>query len=138
MNRRAFIDDRNCFVCGEDNPDGLQVEPEVQPGECHISWTPRPCYQGYADVLHGGIAALLLDEAMAYAARSLVGNCATAEMSTRFMRPISTHVPLRVDGRVVDRRRRLLTTEAELTQDGNVCARATARFVLVRQPVPGE
>jgi len=118
-----------CFVCGRDNPRGLHLEPEGRDGRCSFTWTPGQEFQGWSGIVHGGIIAALLDEAMAYAAMSTGGRHATAEMSLRFHRPVSTGEPLDVEGTVEIVRGRVDLTSAVLSQGGVRCASATARFV---------
>ena len=52
----------NCFGCASGNEHGLRCE-FYEEGEyitCH--WMPRPEFQGFFHVLHGGIQATLMDE----------------------------------------------------------------------------
>ena len=52
----------NCFGCNPANPLGLQMS-FFEEGEQVLSfWEPRDDYQGFNDVLHGGIQATLMDE----------------------------------------------------------------------------
>jgi acyl-coenzyme A thioesterase PaaI-like protein len=55
---------RQCFACGDANPIGLQLGDIRREGdEVHATLHPRPEYQGYPGVLHGGLSATALDEA---------------------------------------------------------------------------
>lgn len=130
---REFLDDRYCFACGEDNPAGLHLDINADSGKCEVNWMPEKRFQGYSGVLHGGIISTLMDETMAYAAISLVGAAATGEISVRFRKPVKTDCMIRVTARVTERKGRLLLTEAELLQDGNRMASATARFLDVER-----
>lgn len=131
MTSREFARDNLCFVCGRDNAGGLRLDPSAQDGRALLEWTPDPRYQGYAGVLHGGIISTLLDETMIYAAMSRVGRAATVEISVRFLKPVRTGVPLRVTAEILEQRRRIVTAEAELVQEGEVRARAAGKFVTV-------
>ncbi|HOO78461.1 MAG TPA: PaaI family thioesterase [bacterium] len=52
----------NCFGCSPDNLQGLKMEFREE-GETVVStWDPASYFQGYLNVLHGGIQAALLDE----------------------------------------------------------------------------
>ena len=56
-------DDANtCFVCGPDNPEGLQIKFRLEDGLCRAEYTPPPKFCGYDDVTHGGILFGLLDD----------------------------------------------------------------------------
>ena len=61
------VADNYCFVCGKDNPLGLKIKvryyPDALAAETALT-LPRE-YQGWADVIHGGILSTLLDEMMA-------------------------------------------------------------------------
>ena len=127
----AIYDDDHCFVCGRDNTSGLGLSPEADGGSAVIQWTPPKVYQGYSDVLHGGLVSTLCDEAMAYAVKSLVGDAVTARMEVRFSRPVATAVPLEVRAEVTESRRRTVTAEARILQEGEVRATASGTFVSV-------
>ena len=129
MNQDEYREYNNCFACGKENPVGLKVSPERADGRSRLTWSPGPLYEGYRNVIHGGIVSTLLDEAMAYAALSLVKSCATAEMQVRFLRPVSSTGEIVIEGRVVDRKHRLVRTEARLLQDGIEKAHATGKFI---------
>ncbi len=129
MRRGMFEEDRYCFVCGEENPLGLHLHPRRQDGTCEIIWTPPREYQGFSDVLHGGILSMLLDEVMAHAAHGAAGTAATARITTRFRAPARTGREMIVRGWVTRSRKALLFTEAEVLQDGELKASAEGLFV---------
>ena len=129
-----FDDDRYCFVCGEKNPFGLQLEPVGENGKGTIVWTPEKRHQGYTGVVHGGLISTLLDEAMAYAAMSVAGFCATADISVKFRKPVHTGETVRIEAELVEQRGRILKLQATAFQEGEEKARGRATFVAV----PGE
>ncbi len=126
-----FRDDRHCFVCGELNESGLRLSPAGENGRGTIRWTPGSEHQGYAGVVHGGLISTLMDEAMAYAAMSLYGSCATREISMRFRRPVSTQIELIVEAEVIETRGRIVRLKATLQQDGIEKSTATGTFIRV-------
>ena len=85
-----------CLVCGLKNPFGLLTAfYELENGELAALFTAREEHQGYPGRLHGGIATALLDETIGRAImiryRDNVWGV-TAEISTRFLRPIPLDV----------------------------------------------
>ncbi len=52
----------NCFGCSQSNQTGLQLSFIEDGDEIVSSWLPRSSFQGYWNVLHGGIQATLMDE----------------------------------------------------------------------------
>ncbi len=54
---------RHCFVCGLENPAGLQLKIyQIEPGVIETTFTPPEHFQGFPGLLHGGITATILDE----------------------------------------------------------------------------
>jgi len=126
-----FDDDRYCFVCGEENPRGLHLKPQGEGGAGKVVWTPRKWHQGFSGVVHGGFIATVMDEAMAYAAMSAAGFCATAEITVKFRKQVLTDMQVEVNAKLVERRGRILKLEASLIQDGEEKAAARATFISV-------
>lgn len=52
----------NCFGCSPDNSSGLQLKFEIEGDEVVCVWHPQPHFQGWMNVLHGGIQATMMDE----------------------------------------------------------------------------
>jgi uncharacterized protein (TIGR00369 family) len=126
----------DCFVCGQQNPGGLRLSFTVDPDRQTIEteWIPPGKYQSYTDVLHGGMVALLLDEAVGKLALSLGMPVVTAELTVRYLRPVPTGQRLRISARITDVKRRLLQGEAEaILEDGTAAAKATAKLMRARQ-----
>lgn len=128
----VFDDDRYCFVCGEKNPFGLHLEPVGKNGKGTILWNPEKRHQGYSGVVHGGLISTLLDEAMAYAAISVAGFCATADISVKFRKPVRIGETVKVEAELVERRGPVLRLKATVFQDGEEKARAFATFINVQ------
>lgn len=108
-------------------------------GNTAVSETSLPAvFQGYRGIAHGGIVMALIDEAMAYAAGSVGWKGVTAEVATRFRRPVPLETALRLVGRVVWERRNVVGVEAEiLDMDGTVLASGEGKFVGKARIEPG-
>lgn len=122
----------NCFVCGKNNPEGLHLDFTWDEGARTIEtrWLVDAAYQGYDNILHGGILATLLDEVVGKLSVLLGVPAVTAEMTVRFSKPVTTGAPVVVRGRITGERRRVLSAEAEaLLEDGTVAATATLTLV---------
>jgi acyl-coenzyme A thioesterase PaaI-like protein len=76
-----------CLVCGRQNPHGLHLSLHVEQdtGIVTTRFTPRPEHIGFEGIVHGGVLATVLDEAMVWAA-TWAGRrfCVAGEMSVRF------------------------------------------------------
>jgi acyl-coenzyme A thioesterase PaaI-like protein len=53
-----------CFVCGQRNPYGLQLVFRLENNSIVADFQPREEHQGFPGVIHGGIVAAVLDEAL--------------------------------------------------------------------------
>jgi acyl-coenzyme A thioesterase PaaI-like protein len=131
------IADNYCFVCGPDNPKGLHIRvtyrPEESAAETELS-LPRE-YQGWADVVHGGILATLLDEMMAHAVWRFAGPGLTLSLEVRFHQPLKPDEPIRVRGALVTFNGSRRQAEAEMIRlaDGQKIASGKSRFLLLAE-----
>lgn len=127
---------QKCFVCGMENPIGLKLFfYEDGEGRVRATFTPRDEHQGYPGVLHGGIAAAVLDEVLGRVAVSRGVWLMTARLEMRYRQTIPLGQQLTVVGEVVRETHRLMEASGELRlADGSVAATATATFL----PVPEE
>ena len=128
---------RSCFVCGTENPLGLDLGVCTEQGRVEVRFQFRPEHTGLAQTVHGGLLSTVLDELMAWAcgvATQRLAYC--AELTARFTRPVAPGVLVIGRGELLENRRgRLFVARAELQDgDGNRLAEATGKFI----PVPGE
>ena len=134
------VDDGFCIACGPASQIGLRMRFGVMAdGSVESRIVVPPAFQGWRGAVHGGVVALLLDEAMAYAAaaRSVVG--VTAELTMRFRKAVPTGDPLVVRGKVAWQRRGVLGVEADVSDAaGTLLASAEGRFVSRGTLQPGE
>jgi uncharacterized protein (TIGR00369 family) len=94
-------------------------------------------YQGSRGALHGGIIALLLDEAMGKLNRLDEIVAPTAELSIEYLRPVPVGQQIVVESRRVAQEGRNYWREGTVRDaDGNVLARGKGRFVKVGDRVP--
>jgi uncharacterized protein (TIGR00369 family) len=127
-------DDRTCFVCGEKNPHGLKLRLRVDPerGESAAEVVFEERFQGWAGVVHGGLLATVLDEALIYAAGAKGLKCVTGEMTVRYVKPVRTGAPYALRGRFLEDKGRMVLAESELLDaDGTQVARATGKLFKV-------
>lgn len=129
---------RWCFVCGVENPHGLQIR-FFNDGHhrCLARVTLGEQFQSYPGVAHGGILATVLDETMGRAILSegVPGEyheimeerfMFTARLETRYRRPVPLNQEFIVRGRVDEDRGRLAQVSGEIVlADGTVAVEAT-------------
>jgi acyl-coenzyme A thioesterase PaaI-like protein len=127
--------ENSCFGCGGGNPRGMKLEFEGDAATKHV-WGKFKLgteYQGGGGYLHGGIIAVVLDEAMGKLARLAEKRAVTAELSVEYLKPIPATSEIFVDAFETERNGRQLYHRAEIKNcDGIVLARGKGRFVVVR------
>ena len=127
--------DNYCFACGQANPKGLHLTFRFEGEEYVCEFTPEQEYQGWTQILHGGIVATVLDEVMTRALWERGMAAMTVELTIRLKRPVPIGEPVTARSRLVSTRKRLCETEAELVlADGTIAATATGRFLRVEPP----
>ncbi len=122
-----------CFACGDLNAQGIRMVIHIEPDRSWSDLVLGPGFQGWEGIAHGGILATLLDEAMAWAIASREAFALTARMSIEYRRPVHVATPLRVEGRVIEMKRRLIRAEAAVLDraTGDVCARAEGVYLTI-------
>ena len=119
----------NCFICGKDNPIGLKVTFDRKDGKATGEYTPSRNFEGYKDVLHGGIISSLLDEVMVYAVFSEGHLCVTTQMEVKFRKAAKIGEELLIEGAIVSDRGKLILTESKiLNQEGDIVATGKGKF----------
>ncbi len=133
------VDDAFCIGCGPQSEIGLHMRFRVtQDGDVESRVEIPRAYQGWRGVVHGGIVALLLDEAMAYAAGALGILGVTAELKLRFRQAVPTDRPLVVRGKIEWRRQRVLGITATVNDaGGTLLASAEGKFISRGTLAPG-
>lgn len=126
--------DNSCFGCGAGNARGMQLEFESDDQQKRIVGRFRMAreYQGGAGFVHGGIIALLLDEAMGKVNRFSDVRAVTAELTVEYRRPVPVEADIVVEAFNVRRDGRTLLHEGEIRDAaGRVLAKGRGRFVAV-------
>ena len=123
-----------CFGCGGANARGMKLSFVQDDERQRIVGRFRlgEEYQGGSGYLHGGIIALLLDEAMGKAARFHSEHAVTADLRVEYKRPIRVNSEIVVEGFVTRREGRQLYHQGEIRNDaGELLARGEGRFVII-------
>jgi len=120
--------DGRCFGCGPLNEDGLQLV-FLPKGDTSVTEFEVPeRYQSWRGVVHGGMVALMLDEAVGWAAWHQGRPGVTGKLEVRYRLPLRVGERVRVTGRVDGARRSLVYASAriERVSDGAIVAEASA------------
>lgn len=126
--------DNVCFGCGGANEVGLKLEFEAntETGRVTGRFKVAKDFQGSMGMLHGGIIALVMDEAMGKVCRLSDVRAVTAELSVKYLRPIQVEQEIVVEAFQVKRDGRDMFHEGTISDvRGKVLARGTGRFVVI-------
>ena len=126
-----------CFGCGGANARGMQLTFEQDDAARCIRGRFRlgDEYSGGPGFLHGGIIAVLLDEAMGKVNRFRGVRAVTAELKIEYLRPVPVGQEIIVEAHEVEANGRNLFHEGEIrTTQGLVLARGRGRFVDISTP----
>lgn len=128
---------RHCFVCGLENEYGLHLRfYETEEGEVTVETTVPDHFQGYPGIVHGGIVASLVDEALGRVHMGSPENprfMFTAKINVNYRKPVPTEKPIRIVANAVKSKRRSATSICVIYgPDGELLAEAEA--VLVNVP----
>ena len=129
---RVFLpNSKTCFVCGEDNPAGLQTRFYVEDGIVKTILKPQHHHCGYFNVVHGGVVAAILDECMGWAAARAIGYmCLTGDLNIRYLKPVPGDQELTVCAEVTRSSKRLVQVKGSIVDhDGSEFARGSGRFL---------
>ncbi len=123
-----------CFGCGGDNAGGMKLTFEQDNVKRRIvgRFVLGERYQGGGGFAHGGIIALLLDEAMGKLCRFREVRAVTAELSVEYLKPVSVDKEIIVEGHEARQEGRNLFLVGEIRNEaGEVLARGHGRFVVI-------
>jgi len=123
-----------CFGCGPANPDGMHLEFTRDEAQKRVfgTFSLGERYQGAPGIVHGGIVAVVLDEALSKLSKMYGVSAVTAELNVEYLRPVRVAEALSVEAHLERSEGRQMYYAGEI-QDGKgrVLARARGRFVAV-------
>ena len=130
--KMKFETNQNCFVCGENNPNGLRLNFKIDKVKQTLKTTfiASPTFQGWDGIVHGGIISTLLDEAMAKLIYELGYQAVTASLEIKFKKPAPILEPLLVYGEIAEVSKRLIRAKAHVAkEDGTILATGISTFL---------
>lgn len=125
----------SCFVCGINNSFGLKTRFYEINGKFLISIsTTMNEHQGYPGVVHGGITAAILDEAIGRAIYCFDKGAwgVTADLSITYKHPVPLNQTLYSRAKITDNKKRIFYGEGELfLEDGTILALGKGKYMRV-------
>lgn len=132
----------HCIGCSKENPIGLNLEFYDNGDEILAFWTPDKNYEGYVNIVHGGIQSTLHDEIASWVIYTK-GETAgvTTELNVKFLKSVfADGGQLKITGRIIEQNRKfiklktqLLNTEDELCSEAEVVYRVFPTHVAMEK-----
>lgn len=127
-------DDNHCFGCGKGNESGLRLT-FVFNTKTHSTETwirPPKVMMGSLNIMHGGMIALLCDEAMGKVLTGLGIKAPTGNLSIRYHKPTYMDQELYITASLISEQGRKLHLKSEIFDQNNVLtASATGLFIRI-------
>lgn len=127
--------DRQCFVCGQDNPYGLKLNVE-RDGENRVKTTffAHERYRGWSNYLHGGVFSLVFDELVGWLSVYAGYDSVTARLEVRYRNPVPLGSRLTFEGILEKRSKGLLDIRTfAYLEDGKVAAEGRGRAMIMNK-----
>jgi uncharacterized protein (TIGR00369 family) len=131
----------NCFGCSPNNITGLKMEFADDGEQVTCVWKPHKAFQGYKDVLHGGIQVTMMDEIASWVVQAKMGTAGvTAKIETRFLKPVFIYddfITLRAKVKFV--KRNMVIIEASLyNSKEELCSQSQVVYFTFTNEIAGE
>ena len=110
---------------------------ESRDGEAVAEYQVPDRYQSWAGMVHGGLVALMLDEAVGWAAWHAGHPGVTGRLEVRYRQPLQLGDRVRITGRVEKMRRTLVYASARIERVADGATVAEAAATLMEAPVQG-
>jgi len=123
-----------CFGCGGDNAAGMRLvfELDFDAQRTRGRFVLGANYAGGAGFAHGGVIAVVLDEAMGKLSKLTEEKAVTAELKIEYRKPVPVDKEIVVEGWQVEEKGRNRFRAGEIRDaQGSLLARGTARFVVI-------
>lgn len=126
----------NCFGCSPTNSFGLKME-FFEDGDLVIcNWPVEANFQGYINILHGGIQATLMDEIASWVVLIKLKTAGvTAKLITKYIQPVVAEGTVKVCAKLREMKRNIAVIDIELfdTYGKKCCVGEASYFTFPRE-----
>ena len=129
-------DDQMCYVCGKKNRAGFKLDfTHTRKGQLTAEVVFKKKHQGYKNIVHGGMIAMLLDEIMVNLAWLDGVPAVTAEITVRLKKAIPVGQKVILEGLLAKEEGRLLLMKAT-AKDSKGVLYASAEAKCLKMALP--
>ena len=130
----------NCFVCGKDNPIGLNIVFFRDQNKIKAEFIPESKHQGFKGIVHGGILSSILDEIMGRTAiitRDVM--TMTVEINIKYRKKALVGEKIIFAAQMTKDLGRMIEAQAEArSEDGALLTEAKGKFIVVSKEMQRE
>lgn len=136
MQRNLLPYYEGCFACSQTNPHGLRQRFSVKDGRIISRFEPSKKFQGYENLVHGGVFSAILDESMGWASILESGTfCKTVKLDIRFLKETPLSKIYTVESEFMKKVRGFLQASGKVYDDeGTVYVRGVGLYY----PLPAD
>jgi len=127
-------EDYNCFGCSPRNPVGLKMIFAEEGNHIICEWEPEMQYQGYYNVLHGGIQAALMDEIASWTVFIKADKGAvTSRIDIRYRKPVYIKEgKIKLIATLLDINKRIASVKVKLFNSSDqLCSEALIDYFII-------
>lgn len=120
-----------CFGCSNRNSAGLKMEFYEDHDDVVSEWIPEKSFQGYKNVLHGGIQVTLMDEIASWFVNVKLGTAGvTSKIETKFIKPVFiTDAKIFLKASLIKMMRNIAVIDAKLyNADKDLCSESVVYY----------
>lgn len=134
MSKKLYLPhSTRCFICGSENPVGLKHIFYVEENSVSSDIFIPDGYNGFKDIVHGGIVTALLDETMGWNA-FVFGKghnlYFTRDLNVKFRKALNTDTPYLLKTKFLSEKRMFAITKGYIIdKDNNIYAEAEGKFI---------
>lgn len=132
------IVEHKCFACSKHNIHGLHMTFYQEDDFIVSEWQPQPEFQGYHNVLHGGIQATLMDEISSWCVQIKLQTAGvTSRLETKYKRPVyCDQGKIVLKARIKEVVKNIVTIHVQLFNVEEVlCSESFAKFIIFPREV---
>ena len=133
-NPYANFEGYSCFGCSPTNPYGLHMEFYKDGEEIVCQWKPDEHFQGFHDILHGGIQSTMMDEIASWVVFMKLDTAGvTYRLNTRFRKPVRlSKGVITLRAKLVSHQRSIATIEVALLDgEGQPCSESRIDYYVL-------
>jgi uncharacterized protein (TIGR00369 family) len=133
INPFVDIEEHKCFACDPKNRHGLRMAFYEDEDRVIAHWRPKDHFQGYGNILHGGIQTTLMDELASWVVFVKLKTAGvTSRINVQFHKPVYTNRgKITVTGVLQSSDERIATIAAHISDENeNMCSESTIDYVL--------